>query len=480
MELRYIAAIEIGSSKVSCAVATIDENKALSVIALEEEKLIDSVRYGCVKNIDDVCSSVRNVIARIENRAGISPRRLEGVYVGIGGRSVSLKSKEISEDFNEDIEITEQILSRLEASVDRTIIPDKYELLALDPREHFVDNTVSQKPLGTIGNHIKITFNLVIGKSLIKNNISRVFDERLHLPVFDYILRPTAQADVVLTDDEKRLGCVIIDFGAETTTVSIYKNGALQYLSTLPLGSRNITRDLTALNITEARAEELKLKYGSVSISDLKQYNDPIDGINSKDIHEYISARADEIIANITEQLNYAKLDPADLPSGIIIIGKGAKLRGFNTALSTQSGMQVRIGAPQPHIRIADASIQHNDAIDVISILAAASQLDFEDCLKQPEPEKTEQTELFPTGNDEPEEEYLIDEDDILDEDEDEEDEDDIYPRKPQKEPKKKTPKPEKPKKPGLFSKLRDKIAVLLTEAEDVENDNENENDNER
>ena len=482
MEQRYIAALEIGSSKVSCAVGILDNNDTLSVIAIEEENFIDSVRYGCIKNLDDVYNHVKSVISKIENRSGIAPRQLKGVYVGIGGRSVSLKAKEISENFNEDIEITEQIITRLKNSVDCSQLPDKYELISLEPREFIVDNAISQKPVGTVGNHLKIIFNEISGKALIKNNLNRVFSERLQLPVYNYILRPTAQANMVLTTDEKHLGCMLVDFGAETTTVAIYKADALQYLATIPLGSRNITRDLTSLNITETRAEELKIKEGTVAQQDKSQYQDPIDGFDSNEMSDYINARASEIIANIHEQINFANLKTADLPGGIIIIGNGAKLRGFNAMLESQSGMQVRMGAPLPHIRIADASIRPFDAIDVISILAAASQLPERDsCFMLPiEPE---QVELFNDENyieeddDNEEDENIYNEEDEYLEDEEEE----IFivqkPQKEEKKEKKREPKPEVPKKPGFFTRkatiLKDKIANLLSENEEEDDEEE-------
>lgn len=87
-----------------------------------------------------------------------------------------------------------------------------------------------------------------------------VCDERLRLSVNDIFVRPLVEADLVLYPEEKRQGCMLVDFGADTTTVSIYKNGVLNYLSTIPMGSRNITRDITALNYLEERAEELKIE----------------------------------------------------------------------------------------------------------------------------------------------------------------------------------------------------------------------------
>lgn len=79
-----------------------------------------------------------------------------------------------------------------------------------------------------------------------------------------YIIRPTAIADLVLTPDEKELGTALVDIGAETTTVAVYKEGTLAFVCTIPMGARLITFDLTSgFNITEEAAEAMKIAFAA-------------------------------------------------------------------------------------------------------------------------------------------------------------------------------------------------------------------------
>ena len=182
---------------------------------------------------------------------------------------------------------------------------------------------------------------------------------------------------------------MLVDLGAETTTVSIYKNAALQYLVTLPLGSRNITRDITATNCIEEKAEEIKKTHGC-AIAETASNKTTVDGIDTAEVNNYVQARASEIVANIIEQLNYAGYKASELPQGIIIVGGGAKLKGFNTLLETNSGMKVRSGAPVGMIRIVDPRIQSNDSVDVLALLMAARSNAVECLVKVQEPEPDE------------------------------------------------------------------------------------------
>ena len=76
-------------------------------------------------------------------------------------------------------------------------------------------------------------------------------------------LAPLALADAVLSEAEKRGGCVLVDFGADTTTVSVYYKNILRHLAVIPLGGNNITKDIASLQMEEKDAETMKLKYGS-------------------------------------------------------------------------------------------------------------------------------------------------------------------------------------------------------------------------
>jgi cell division protein FtsA len=218
----------------------------------------------------------------------------------------------------------------------------------------------------------------------LKRMLRRVITERLGLTINGYITRPLAEAAMVLTDDERRLGCMLVDFGAETTTTVIYRNGAPIYVATIPIGSRNITIDLTALNYIEERAEEIKKVSGNALAQDNTRSRNTIDGIDYTDVNNYVHARADEIAANIIAQLGYAEVRDTELPGGIIIVGGGSRLRGFNELLADQSKLKVRQGSPTAAVRISDGTIDRTEMVDVISILVAAAQREEQPCLTPP------------------------------------------------------------------------------------------------
>ncbi len=391
---KTIIALEIGSSKIKGATGSVSPDGALNVKAVEEEPITDIVRYGCILNVVDTAQAVRNVINRLEQRE--APRKVEGVYLSIGGRSLSAQSVDIERRLPSETIIEQDIIEDITAEAleypmnDRTIVD-------VTPREVLIDNRVTTRPTGVMGSHVLARLNLVSCRTQLLRTLSVVIEDRLGLNIMGTFVRPLALADLVLLNEEKKLGCMLVDFGAETTTVAIYRGGILVHLAVLPMGSRNITRDITALNYLEEQAEELK-KVGGSAFPTLESTHAP----GQPDlvaINNYVSARAAEIIVNIVEQITYAGLTPDCLPGGIVIVGKGARLNGFNQRLEQLSHLKVRQGAPGNRLRILDGRIQIADSVDVLAILSKAAKSDPKECMTAPVAEQpAAATETYATG----------------------------------------------------------------------------------
>ena len=98
---------------------------------------------------------------------------------------------------------------------------------------------------------------------------------------------------------------------------------------------------------------------------------------------EGLRSGQDEIVANIIAQLGYAGMKDSELPGGIVIVGGGARLRGFNELLANQSKLKVRQGALSANVRITDGSIHGSEMIDVISVISAAAEMPDVPCMTE-------------------------------------------------------------------------------------------------
>ena len=165
------------------------------------------------------------------------------------------------------------------------------------------------------------------------------FEERRHHTSSRCISHRWLLADSVLTESEKRSGCMLVDLGAETTTVSVYYKNILRHIAVIPLGSNNITKDIASLQIDEERAEEMKLEYGCAYTNNADIDNTLElavgDGrkIESRRFIEIVESRMEEIIRNVWYQMPNEFSDK--MLGGIILTGGGSNMRNIVEAFHT-------------------------------------------------------------------------------------------------------------------------------------------------
>ena len=367
VKTQYIAALEIGSSKIVGAIAEKSPSGYLEVRNLEVERLINSVRHGCIQNVENTKGAINSIIKKLENRVDGT---IEEIYVGFSGRSLHSEPTEVNHNLDATVPITDEVLRNIIREAGKDPI-NNYETIEVVPRTYYVDKNETKNPSGQFGSNINIKLNLIVAKPTLKLNLERVMTGGTR--VKDYLVTPLVVADEIIEDSEKSLGCMLVDLGAETTTVSIYKDGSLVYLTTLPMGGRNITRDITTgLNILEDTAERVKKNINNPLDKNVDHIS--IEGVNSADVANYIVARTGEIIANINQQILHAGIMLVDLHN-IVLIGGGAQLQGFARRLEEEMKLRVRIGSYPKSLNILDHNINRAEYVQIFALLSKASQI---------------------------------------------------------------------------------------------------------
>ena len=363
---QYIAALEIGSSKIVGAIAEKTDAGYVQVNHLEVEKLVNSVRHGCVQNVENTKGCINSIIKKLENRVDGT---INEVYVGFSGRSLHSEPTEVNHNLDATVPITDEVLDSIVSEAGRDPIKN-YETIKVVPRTYYVDKNETKSPSGQFGSNINIKLNLIVAKPNLKLNLDRVMSGAVR--VREYLVTPLVVADEILEPSEKSLGCMLVDLGAETITVSIYKDGSLVYLTTLPLGGRNITRDITVgLNVLEYTAERVKKNIRNPLDKNVDHIS--IEGVNSTDAANYIAARTGEIIANIKQQISYAGVKIVDLHN-IVLIGGGAQLQGMARRLEDEIKLKVRLGSYPKILNILDHNINRAEYVQIFSLLSHAAQ----------------------------------------------------------------------------------------------------------
>ena len=325
MPKEFIVAIELGSSKMTGIAGQKNLDGSITVLATVEEDSSSCIRKGVIYNIDKTGLLLTSIVQKLKN---ILKQDITQVYVGVGGRSIRSVKNVIVKDLPGNTIITQEMINEL-MDVNRNMTYPDQEILDAATQEYKIDNQFQIDPVGIQCNHLEGIFLNILWRKNFYNNINTCF-ENANISIAEMYLAPLAMADNVLTDTEKRAGCMLVDLGADTTTVSVYYKGILRHLSVIPLGGSNVTKDLTCLQIEEADAEKMKLKYAK-AYTDLANIDPTLNysidkdrTVESKKFIEIVEARVEEIVENAWYQVPVEFSDK--LMGGIILTGGGSNM----------------------------------------------------------------------------------------------------------------------------------------------------------
>ncbi len=327
----FIVAIELGSSKITGIAGKKNLDGSIKVLAVVKEDATSCIRKGVVNNIDKTVQALGNVIKKLEN---ILKTKIARVYVGVNGQSIRSEKNIIVKQLPADTKVTVDMVNGLMDANRSMQYPDQ-EILDAVTQEYKVDNQLQVDPTGFICTRLEGNFLNILWRKSFYRNLNRCF-ENAGIAIAEMYLSPLSLADAVLTDAERRSGSVLVDLGAETTTVAVYYRDILRHLAVIPLGSNNITKDLTSLQMEDKTAEEMKLKYAaaytdSSEIDMGKTY--PIDHDRSIDMPKFVEiveARLQEIIENAWHQVPDEYI--GKLLGGIVLTGGGSNMKDIDKA----------------------------------------------------------------------------------------------------------------------------------------------------
>lgn len=353
---QFIAAIDIGTTKIVAIVGKMNENRKLEVIGMSKTTS-RGVKRGVVLNIEETVNSIQTTVEEIRNKTGLT---LSDVFVGIAGQHIrSIRNRTYINRASFDDEITQEDINKLVNDMYNSQIEAGEEIIHVLPQSFIVDNETGVKnPIGMSGKRLEGNFHIVIGQISSARNMEKCIN-RVGMNVKEMILEPLASSEAVLTEDEKEAGVALIDIGGGTTDLAVYHDNVICHTAVIPFGGNVITHDIKeGCSILGRQAEQLKIQFGS-ALGDLAQEDKvvTIPGISGRDPKEIsfrslayiIQSRMEEILDHVIYEIETSGV--ADkLSAGIVLTGGGALLRHLPQLVKFKTGYDVRLGYPNEHL----------------------------------------------------------------------------------------------------------------------------------
>ena len=106
----FIAAIELGSSKITGVAGKKNSDGSMQVLAYAQEDSSTFIRKGVIFNLDKTAQSLTSIINRLE---GELKNSIAKVYVGIGGQSLrTIRNTEVRH-LEEETKISQELIDSL-------------------------------------------------------------------------------------------------------------------------------------------------------------------------------------------------------------------------------------------------------------------------------------------------------------------------------------------------------------------------------
>ena len=345
--------LDIGTTKVTAVVTQASGPDELVVIGIGQTQCY-GLKKGVVVNIEVTGEAISRAIEEAEFQAGVE---INKVNVSISGEHVESLNKEGDIAVSSKTrEITLKEETRVIEHAQMIKLSSDREIIHVFPQEFIVDDQEGiRSPVGMSGVRLKAKVHIVTGaNSAITNLVKSV--NRVGYHVDNIILSAYAAGEAVLTEDEKELGVLVVDFGGGTTDAAVYMGGAIQHSFIFPFAGSSITKDISyGLKTPDAAAEMIKMNYGCASSHIVNPHEIiEVPGVGGRApskmdkmlLTSIIEPRVEEVFGQIYKEL-FNKGLLKHISAGVVITGGTALMPGMTDIAERVFSLPTRIGHPR-------------------------------------------------------------------------------------------------------------------------------------
>ena len=353
-----LVAIDLGSDSVRAMAARRVAQDLFQILGVEErpQKLGNvCVEQGIITQSSSAGYVIAEVLKLLANRIGVA--ELPTAFLSVGGQSMQIVAVHSKRDQARKKEISQQLLDEMEQECKEKIEFRNPEVavLGLVP-SFFILDGAEQDELPSPDQRaalVEAHYIAFYGRKTIDTMLQKAFSQAAR-SIEHAFVRPECLLSTFATCDGNHVlldGCAVLDFGAQTTSLTAYKRGQYLLNKVVPKGGYHITRMLEQQGMTFVTAEVLKKTYGCAS-PDVLEKNvrlrvpASVEGggelvITTRELAEAIELKLQEILAPLWEELQKVE----SRISTLYITGGGSMLQGMEEYIQSKTSVRVQYGA---------------------------------------------------------------------------------------------------------------------------------------
>lgn len=362
-----LTSVDIGTSKVCCLIAEADGRGQIDFVGHGLSPCA-GLKRGALVDPEATVKAIEVAVSDAEHEAGYS---VDNVLVSLTSEYVhSLCSHGVWAVADPQGEIGVNDVRRVLDSARLVGIPSDREIIHVIPRGFTVDGQGGvSNPVGLSGVRLEVDTHIVAASSAYLQNLGRCLSKAT-LKVRDDGLVAAAMASglAVLTAEERRLGCAMIDIGAGTVDLSVFCDNEIGHSSILSIGGDLMTQDLARFFRIPAfgasGAEQLKIARGIVAPTYLDSDETERDvetvsaaslsgeqevNVSRFDMARVLEARMLDVFEWVGKEIAVAESQGLVVTS-LVLTGGGSQLPGLANLACRELDLPCRIATPcYPH-----------------------------------------------------------------------------------------------------------------------------------
>lgn len=353
MRSGMIAALDIGSTKVACFIARVQDDQSLRVVGIGHQ-VARGMRNGAVVDLEELEHSIR---ASVDHAEGMAGERIKAVVVNVAGGQPQSASVKVEVAMNGHPVNEADIRRMLDHGRAHHESADR-ELIHAIPVDYTIDGNEGIKdPRGMFGERLGVAIHVIAASVGPVRNLTTVVN-RCHLGVEARVVNPYASGLACLVDDEKELGVTCIDMGGGTTSIAVFLGGQLVHTDVIPVGGHHVTNDIArGLSTPLSYAERMKTLYGSAipsAADDREMLKVPLvgedeDGASNQVprsmLIQIIQPRIEETFELVRSHLEHGGFDKM-AGRRVVLTGGASQMQGVRDLAGLVLDKQVRLGRP--------------------------------------------------------------------------------------------------------------------------------------
>ncbi|MBQ3043022.1 MAG: cell division protein FtsA [Alistipes sp.] len=364
MKGKRIVAVDVGSTSVVMAIASVEEDGYINIEGVVSEPLTGGVYAGRIDNSDMVGKAINRAKQRLEKQLNV---RITEAYAGMSGDYIRCGKVTdyvyVQDELrNGSNQLTQHDLDELDRRMNSVKLPDDREtIMSIKPLTYKIDEREVEVPVGAYGHVLTATYNFILCDKTMRDRL-RLCLQNQGITVKEFVANTEIAHYAVATTEDMQEGAVIVDLGGGVTDVTVIANNKVRHIASIPIGMSAINEDIRSWGIPATYVENLKVQFGS-AVAELADDDiigfPPRKGIPKdvlrRNLVAIIEARLCEIIEWIAREIKEAGCGSKFNPS-ILITGGGSELRHIEELFKRELGYE-DVRAVHPEYGITSESL---------------------------------------------------------------------------------------------------------------------------